>query len=69
MVLSDYSASSGITSCLPMVGGSLRVLRFFRNNQLLAHGWFSPGTLASSGITSYLSMVGGSLRVLRLLQE
>jgi hypothetical protein len=55
---------------LPMVGGSLRVLRFYRNNQLLAHGWWiSLGTPASSGITSYLPMVGGSLRVLRLLQE
>ena len=50
------------TSCLPRVGGSLRVLRLQKGctrlaaasdkvYQLLAHGrWFSPGTPASSTI-------------------
>jgi hypothetical protein len=41
-----------------------RTTGFFRNNQLLVHGWwFSLGTPASSGITSCLSMVGGSVCV------
>jgi len=57
------------TSCLPRVGGSLRVLRL--PYQLLAQGrWFSPGTPAFSTTKTgrrCLPTVGGSLRVLRLL--